>query len=254
MDRLVVCVTDTDSLMVQFASYIDEFNASVPNFRDSCLIASALGMRLFIEGIIPKYVEYIALNCNIEDKYYRDKFVFKNEYAFLAMTLFKKKMYSSSMFVQEGNPRNIHEIAVSGLSFKKRDSAEFLEPIMTQLYDKYILTADNINVQKLLDEYYVLRDQLLQIIDKDASYHKVLGIKSVEAYDPTKVLPAQMRGAINWNNLFPEEEILPMDRVTVIPLSFDLLDQHQNDNPYLAKILKLCLIDNEKRKTEPVLS
>ena len=254
MDRLVVCVTDTDSLMVQFASYIEEFNASIPNFRDSCLLASALGMRLFIEGIIPKYVEYIALNCNIEDKYYRDKFVFKNEYAFLAMTLFKKKMYSSSMFVQEGNPRNIHEIAVSGLSFKKRDSAEFLEPIMTQLYDKYILTADNINVQKLLDEYYVLRDQLLQIIDKDASYHKVLGIKSVEAYDPTKVLPAQMRGAINWNNLFPEEEILPMDRVTVIPLSFDLLDQHQNDNPYLAKILQLCLIDNEKRKTEPVLS
>ena len=252
MDRLVVCVTDTDSLMVQFASYIDEFNASVPNFRDSCLIASALGMRLFIEGIIPRYVEYIALNCNIEDKYYRDKFVFKNEFAFLAMTLFAKKMYSSSMFVQEGTPRDIHEIAISGLSFKKRDSAEFLEPIMVELYDKYILTADNIHVEKLLDEFTALRERLLQVIDKDASYHKVLGIKSVDAYDPTKVLPAQMRGAINWNNLFPEEEILPMDRVTVIPLSFDLLEQHQ-DNPYLAKILQLCLIDNEKRKTEPVI-
>ena len=252
MDRLVVCVTDTDSLMVQFASYIEEFHARVSNFRNSCLLASALGMRLFIEAIIPKYVEYIALNCNIEDKYYRDKFVFKNEYAFLAMTLFAKKMYSSSMFVQEGTPRNIHKIAVSGLSFKKRDSAEFLEPIMVSLYDKYILTADNINVQKLLDEFYVLRNQLLQVIDKEASYHKVLGIKSVDAYDPTKVLPAQMRGAINWNNLFPEEEILPMDRVTVIPLSFDLLEQNQS-NPYLAKILQLCLIDNEKRKTEPVI-
>jgi hypothetical protein len=39
-------------------------------------------------------------------------------------------MYASAMFVQEGSPRNIHEIAVSGLSFKKRDAAEFLEPIM----------------------------------------------------------------------------------------------------------------------------
>jgi hypothetical protein len=45
MDRLVVCVTDTDSLMVQFASYIEEFHARVSNFRNSCLLASALGMR-----------------------------------------------------------------------------------------------------------------------------------------------------------------------------------------------------------------
>ena len=48
MQRYIVCVTDTDSLMVQFANYIDEFQARVPNFRDSCIIASAFGMRLFV--------------------------------------------------------------------------------------------------------------------------------------------------------------------------------------------------------------
>ena len=252
MKRDVVCVTDTDSLMVQFASYIDEFQARVSNFRASCLLASALGMRLFIEAIIPQMVEDITSYCNIEDKYYRDKFVFKNEFAFLAMSLFAKKMYASSMFVQEGNPRDIHSIAVSGLSFKKRDAAEFLEPIMTSLYDKYILTADTIHVEKLLDEFYALRNHLLQIINKDSSYHKMLSIKSVDAYDPNKVLPAQMRGALVWNQLFPDEEMLPMDRVIVIPLSFDLLEQNQS-NPYLGKILQLSLIDNEKRKNEPVI-
>lgn len=243
MKRIIVCVTDTDSLMVQFASYLDEFQARVANFRDSCLLASAIGMRLFIEAIIPKMVEDITSYCNIEDKYYRDKFVFKNEFAFLAMTLFAKKMYSSSMFVQEGNPRDIHEIAVSGLSFKKRDSAEFLEPIMVDLYDKYILTADHIRVEKLLDEYYSLRDKLLQVVPYKAAYHKMLSVKSVDAYDASKVLPAQMRGAIVWNNMFPEEEILPMDRVTVIPLSYELMEKNSHI-PQLQKIHELSLADH----------
>ena len=252
MKRIIVCVTDTDSLMVQFASYLDDFQARVDSFRDSCLLASALGMRLFIEAVIPRMVEDITSYCNIEDKYYRDKFVFKNEFAFLAMSLFAKKMYASSMFVQEGNPRNIHEIAVSGLSFKKRDSAEFLEPIMVDLYDRYILTADTIRVDKLLDEFYALRDRLLDVVDKDSSYHMMLSIKSVEAYDPTRVLPAQMRGALVWNQLFPDEEMLPMDRVIVIPLSFDLLEQHPEE-PKLQQILQLSLIDNANKKNDPVI-
>jgi hypothetical protein len=125
MHRDIVCVTDTDSLMVHFASYLDEFQAHVDSYRDSCLIASAFGFRLFIEAVIPQMTENIVMYRNIQDKYYRDKFVFKNEFAFLAMSLFAKKMYSASCFVQEGNPRNIHETSVTGLSFKKRDSAEF---------------------------------------------------------------------------------------------------------------------------------
>jgi len=247
MERLCVCVTDTDSLMVHFASFLDEFQARVPSYRDSCLIASAFGFRLFIEAIIPKMVEDIANYRGIQDKYYRDKFIFKNEFAFLAMSLFAKKMYSASCFVQEGNPRNIHEIQVTGLSFKKRASAEFLEPIMVDLYDRYVLTPDKIQVGKLLDEYYALRERLMEVVDKDASYHQVMGIKAIESYTKSKTLPKQMRGMIIWNAMFPDEEILPMDRVTVIPVSFELMEKHRNI-PLLAKVLELCLVDNPKKK------
>lgn len=239
MKRAIVCVTDTDSLMVHFASLLDEFQAHVTNFRDSCLIASALGMRIFIEGIIPQMTENIVMYRGIQDKYYRDKFVFKNEFAFLAMSLFAKKMYAASCFVQEGNLRNIHDIQVTGLSFKKRDSAEFLEPIMLDLYDKYVLTPDHIRVDKLLDEYYALRDKLLTVVDYDTSYHKVLGIKDKESYDKSKKYPMQIRGADVWNAIFPDENILPMDRVTVIPLSVTLLEQHVNDDPLLYKVLAM---------------
>ena len=58
------------------------------------------------------------------DEYYRKKFVFKNEFRFSAKALIAKKMYASSMFVQEGSPRDIHDIAISGLSFKKRDAED----------------------------------------------------------------------------------------------------------------------------------
>lgn len=253
MKRIIVCVTDTDSLMVQFASYIEDFQANAGSFKENCLVASAFGMRLFIEHIIPQMVSDIATFCNINDKYYRDKFVFKNEFAFLGMALIAKKMYASSMFVQEGNPRDPHEIAVTGLSFKKRDAAEFLEPIMLDIYDKYILTGENVSISGVLDEFYALRNKLKNEIGTDPSYYKVLSIKDISAYDPTKVLPAQMRGAIVWNNLMPDEEMLPMDRVIVIPLSFSLLHEHAGSNPKINEILRLSLIDNANEKNDPYI-
>lgn len=252
MERVIVCVTDTDSLMVHFSSYLDEFQARTNNYKNSCLFASALGMRLFVETIIPQMVSDVAYFCNIKDKYYRDKFVFKNEFTFLAMTLFAKKMYASSLLVQEGKPRNPHDIAVTGLSFKKRDAAEFLEPIMLDLYDKKILTAENVDVEGIYNEYMNLRRKLMNEIGTDPSYYKVLSVKDVSAYDPKKVLPTQMRGSIIWNNIVPDEEILPMDRVIVIPLSFKLMEENQHIGK-VSEILRLSLIDNEKRKTDPVI-
>lgn len=254
MERRVVCVTDTDSLMVHFEDYIDAFQAySGKSIEDDCLIASAFGMRLFIEHIIPKFVSYFGINCKIEDPYYRSKFVFKNEFGFLAMALLAKKMYASSMFVQEGKPRNPHKIAASGLSFKKRDAAEFLEPIMLDIYDKDILTGKQINLSSVLDKYNQLRTQLVSSVGVDPSYHKVLSIKDVSAYDPNKVLPAQMRGSIVWNNIIPDEKILPMDRVRVIPLSFDLLKKHASEDHRTSEILRLSLVGNDKEKTAPYI-
>lgn len=252
MTRLMVCVTDTDSLMVHFAHFLDEFQAHVGNFRDDCLVASAFGMRLIVEGVIPKMVENITSYCRIKDKYYRDKFIFKNEFAFLAMSLFAKKMYSASCMVQEGNLRNIHKISVTGLSFKKRDSAEFLEPIMLRLHDQYVLTPEKINVSALLDEYDTLRNKLLPLVVSVTSYHKVLGVKDIGSYE-SKTLPAQIRGQIIWNNMFPDEKILPMDRVYVIPLSFDLMEKNLQI-PQLRQIYELSSIDNPKHKTDPYIS
>ena len=253
MERLIVCVTDTDSLMVHFAHYLDEFQAHVQNFRDSCLIATALGMRLFVENIIPRMVVYLTKGCNIKDKYYSDKFVFKNEYGFLAMALIAKKMYASSCFVQEGNPRNIHDIAVSGLSFKKRDSAEFLEPIMVDLYDKYILTNDRVRPDGILDDYDALRHKILGELDKHTGYYQVQSIKDVSAYSTDKVLPEQMRGMLVWNAVMPDEQLLPLDRVIVVRLSFDLMREHAASNPMIAEVLRLTLINNEKEKTVPYI-
>ena len=254
MKRIIVCVTDTDSLMVHFAHYLDDFDARRnQNQQADCIMASAFGMRLFIEHIIPRMVEDIATFCNINDEYYRKKFVFKNEFAFLSMALFAKKMYAASMFVQEGNPRDPHEISVTGMSFKKRDAAEFLEPIMLNLFDKYILTTKDISIRGVLDEYHNLRRKLLSEVDHDPSYYKCLSVKSIESYDRSKRLPAQMIGSLVWNNIMPDEALLPGDRVRVIPLSFKLLHEHENEFVQTARILKYSLIDNENEKSDPYI-
>lgn len=254
MVRDVVCVTDTDSLMVHFASYINEFQSKSDKHShvETCLFASALGVRLFVEGIIPRFTEYVAEGCRIEDKYYRDKFIFKNEFGFLAQVLINKKMYASSMFVQEGAPRDIHDIAVSGLSFKKRDAAEFLEPIMVDLYDKCILTNGDVDVKALIDTYYYWREKLFKEVKLYTKYYQVLGVKSAEAYDPNKKLPDQVRGSDAWNALFVDDMILPQDRVIIVPVSKALLSELRNSHPLLSKFMKYSEI-NDKPSWDPVI-
>ena len=254
MVRQVVCVTDTDSLMVHFASYLEDFKAVDRNYSYNmqCLFASAMGVRLFVEGIIPKYTEYVAIGCWIKDKYYRDKFIFKNEFGFLAMALFAKKMYASSMFVQEGTPRNIHKIAVTGMSFKKRDAAEFLSPVMLGLYDKHVLTCDKVDVEALLDAYYSTKNMLRTEVVKTTIYYQVLGVKAPEAYDQTRKLPDQVLGSDLWSALFPDEEILPMDRVIVCPLSWEKIEAHM-DNHTISKLHEYACIIEKDKKSEPVI-
>lgn len=239
MMREIVCVTDTDSLMVHFSHYIDTFGTRSNDFRAACLMATAIGLRIFVEdgGIIPKNVEFIAKGYNIKDEYFRKKFKFKNEFGFLAMALFAKKMYASSCFVQEGAPRDIHSIAVSGMSFKKRDAAEFLEPVMTKLYDTDILTVQNIRVETILNKYYELRSMLEANLETDVTLYQVQGLKEVGAYDASKVLNEAMRGALIWNIMNPEEEMQPMDRVTVIKLSWKKMLDNQQD-PRVGQLIK----------------
>lgn len=256
MSRKIVCVTDTDSLMVHFPAYLESFqcmDVAAHNFRDACIIASAFGMRLFIEHIMPKYVKYWAVNCGIEDEYYQKKFVFKNEFGFLSMALIAKKMYAASMFVQEGAIRDPHDIAVTGLSFKKRDAAEFLEPIMIKLYDKYILTPDKIDVEAIYNEYCALRHKICSEMIHSTEYFKVQSFQDPNGYDPNKILPDQIRGSLVWNNIITDEEILAPDRVKVICLSFDLLKKYKDTDPKISELLRLNLIDSPDEKHAPVI-
>lgn len=253
MKRCIVCVTDTDSLMVHFSSFLQYlFVDDIPSFRDKCLCASAFGRMLYVENVIPKFVQYQALNCNIKDKYYRDKFIFKNEFLFLAMTLYSKKMYAMSTLIQEGKPRNPHKISFTGLSFKKRDSAQFLEPVMRELYDKYILTGSKIQPEKIYESYMFHQSKLMKELSETTAYFKQGSVKPAESYK--KAIPAQVRGALIWNTLYPDEKMQTLDRVYVVPLSWDLMDEHSQSDSKVAALLQLCLKGNEKRKSDPYIS
>jgi hypothetical protein len=253
MKRCIVCVTDTDSLMVHFSSFLQYlFVDDIPSFRDKCLCASAFGRMLYVENIIPKFVQYQALNCNIKDKYYRDKFIFKNEFLFLAMTLYSKKMYAMSTLIQEGKPRNPHKISFTGLSFKKRDSAQFLEPVMRELYDKYILTGSKIQPEKIYESYMFHQNKLMKELSETTAYFKQGSVKPAESYK--KAIPAQVRGALIWNTLYPDEKMQTLDRVYVVPLSWDLMDEYSQNDSKVAALLQLCLKGNDKRKSDPYIS
>lgn len=254
MHRNIVCTVDTDSLMVHFAAFLNEMQTNTGHITQDCMDATALGIRLFVEpgGIIYKQVEYYATNTGIKDPKERARFVFKNEFIFLKMALFARKMYACSMFAQEGSPRNIHDIAVTGLSFKKSDSAPFLEPLMLKLYDKYVLNGE-INVNAILDVYYQTKKLLVDELPKTTQYYKLMGTKQLDAYSKDKILPDHMRGSVIWNGIF-DDSIEPLDKVYVIPLNWDKLKNACNDgNLYAPKILDQNHRHDPDEKHSPIL-
>ena len=124
---------------------------------------------------------------------------------------------------------------------------------MVDLYDKYVLTDNRVRPNSILDEYDALRHKILGELDQHTGYYQVQSIKDVSAYSADKVLPEQMRGALVWNAVMPDEQLLPMDRVIVVRLSFDLMRKYASSNPKIAEVLRLSLIDNEKEKTVPFI-
>lgn len=252
MKRCIVCVTDTDSLMVHFASYFDQlFVDDLPYWRDKALCASAFGKMLFVDNIIPKFVKYQAKGCGIKDPYYASKFIFKNEFLFLAMTLYSKKMYAQSTLIQEGKPLNPHKIGFTGLSFKKRDSAQFLSDIMVELYDKYILTTNQIRPEKIYESYQEQRRMLQRELLRDPSLLKGGSVKPIESY--TKTPPAYVTGAVIWNAMHPDDLIKDLDRVKTVPLSWKKMHENEND-PMVRKLLDTLHVPDPNEKKTPYCS
>lgn len=254
MTRNIVCTVDTDSLMVHFATFLDEMQSNTGKITNDCMNATALGIRLFVEpgGIIYKLVEYYSINTGIKDPVERARFVFKNEFIFLKMALFARKMYACSMFAQEGSPRDIHDISVTGLSFKKSDSAPFLEPLMLKLYDKYVLNGE-INVNAILNVYYQTKKMLISELPKTTQFFKLMSTKQISAYSADKILPDHMRGAVIWNNIFVDETIEPLDKVRVIPLNWDSLKSACAENAYAVKIMDSNHTHDPDEKHSPII-
>ena len=93
----------------------------------------------------------------------------------------------------------------------------------------------------------------MSALDTDTGYYQVQSIKDVSAYSADKVLPEQMRGALVWNAIMPDDQLLPMDRVIVVRLSFEKMKALASTDPKVAEVLRLSLIDNEKEKTTPFI-
>ena len=236
--RDLICVVDTDSLMLHYPKLINEFKTDTGNFRMSCVCAAGFGTRLFAKVVVPRFINYFALNCGIEDEYYRKKLEFKNEFSYLMMILMQKKMYLASIFVQEGNPRNIHKIDAKGVQFKKRDSADFLEPLILGMCDRYMISVDQISIDTILNTYMDIRDDYRKRIYTDVEYYTKQSVKAIEAYAKSKTLPIQMRGSQIWNEIMSTEPIVSLDRVYIIWLSFDKLAKA--DDPRGRRLYELC--------------
>lgn len=236
--RDLVCVVDTDSLMLHYPKLINEFQTDTGNFKMSCICAAGFGTYLFANTVVPKYIDYFTLNVGIVDKYYRDKILFKNEFSFFMMILFQKKMYLNSMFVQEGNPRNIHEIDAKGVSFKKRDTADFLSPMILNLCDQHLISSDELKIDNIINEYIRIHSDIVRRVPYDVSLYTKQSVKGEDAYDASKTLPIQMRGSIIWNEIMSTEQILPLDRVYIIWLSYELLEH--GTNPRTRRLLEIC--------------
>lgn len=236
--RDLVCVVDTDSLMLHYPKLIKEFQTDVGNFKLSCICSAGFGTHIFANTIVPKYIEYYTKLAGVVDPYYCGKIQFKNEFSFAMMILFQKKMYLDAQFVQEGNPRNIHDIEAKGVSFKKRDTADFLAPVILEMCDKYLISSNELSIDTIINEYFRIHREVENAVKYDVTYYTKQSVKTEDSYCADKKLPIQMRGSLIWNDIMSTEQILPLDRVYIVWLSYDLLAT--SNSPRTKRLLEVC--------------
>ena len=180
----------------------------------------------------------------------------KSEFIYSRLLLTKnKKSYAGVITAELGKILSKPVLDMKGLAIRKTTVPKSLRKAFTEIVTNDVLKSPVINLKNIIEKY----DDLGELVENslkqgETDYILPKNIEKMNSYkDPSSM--EQVRGAILWNALEPENQIIPPEKVNFIKLDTSLLDCLGNikvlnvfdeiaAGQYTAALLHLYLNDN----------
>lgn len=156
-----------------------------------------------------------------------------------------KKNYASIVLMQEGNILEPPKLDIKGLAIKKVSTNPTVRKYFTELLNEDILLVDKIDLSLIFSKFKEL-DTIIRNSLKNGEVDFLIPgkVNMLESYvNPYTIM--SLRGTIAWNNLFPDDEISLPNKVNMLKLKIDDLNDIQDMDDVQYNIIKSKIFDNE---------
>jgi len=247
--RKTVLVVDTDSNFLMLDPFYKFFHNKFPEKIDEtdkskvCTINIAT---FFLSQLIAKVYWKLTTEMNIPaDK--RSIINMKNEFFYKRlMTTRNKKSYAGTLIMKEGHMLKKPKNDIKGLAIRKVSVNANVREYFTNMLNEQILNCNEISLGKVFGSFMKLeKDITSSLISGEVTYTQPAKVNELESYKNPYTIQS-LRGAIIWNALYPDQEIVLPTKVNIIKLTIRSLEDIANKIPMQEyEIIKNTIFDNE---------
>ena len=222
--RKAVLLVDTDSNFINLDPFYRfmKNNFEIPDTNDGT--NAVINVMIYVlSKFIQKSLDRLTENLNVpEDK--RSIINMKSEFLYSRLLLTtNKKQYAGNLIGQEGNILEKPKLDMKGMAIRKVTVNQTVREYFTDILENDVLRASKIDIPKILAKFR----QLEKIIADDLRAGNINfsipnNLNEVGSYKyPFRM--QQVRGMLIWNQLFPENLINPPDKINILKLKAETL-------------------------------
>jgi len=174
---------------------------------------------LFLAKFIQKELNRLTANCNVTEV--KQPIInMKSEFLYSRLMLTRnKKQYAGQLELQEGNIKR--KIDMKGMSIKKANVNNRTRKVFTDLIEKKILNAKEINIAEILGIFKAFEDEIRTSLQNGEITFLTPGkCNDFDSYKNVYQV-ASARGSIIWNKLNPDNTIQTPAKVNLLKLSIN---------------------------------
>jgi DNA polymerase family B len=247
--RKTVLVVDTDSNFLMLDPFYKYFKSKFPeqvDRTDESRVSVVNVATYFLAEVIKNVYWKMTTELNVpHDK--REIINMKNEFFYKRLMMTRnKKSYAGELIMQEGHMFEKPKMDVKGLAIRKVSVNRKVRDYFSDLLKDKVLSPDEINLGGVFGAFNKLQKEITNSLKNgDITYLQPGKVNELESYKtPYQIGP--LRGAIAWNALFPEKEIVLPTKVNLLKLTAAKLEDLAGNIPMEQyAILKHTIFDDE---------
>jgi hypothetical protein len=250
--RKTVLVVDTDSNFLMLDPFYKYFKNIYPDRidnTDESRVSTVNIATYFLAKVIERTYWNLTKELNIPaDK--RPIINMKNEFFYKRlMTTRNKKSYAGILIMQEGHLFEKPKLDIKGLAIRKVSVNANVREYFTDMLKTHILESEKINLGRIFGSFAKLEREISDSLKSgNVLYSLPAKVNEMESYkNPYQI--QSLRGAIIWNELFPDQEIVLPTKVNLLKLNINSLEDLANPSNSIPmreyEIIKRTIYDNK---------